>query len=208
MRGRFSLLLLVGANLLPLAGVFLWDWDVFLLLLLFWCENVIIGLFGIARLVVAADRDTIVSGLFHPLFFLVHYGGFMFGHFMVLFGMYANHMEDLGNSASPADYYTLVVENLNWVAIAGLFVSHGWSFVENFMGRNEYERLSPMQAMGLPYKRMVITHVALIFGGFFLIKQGQPLAGLILLVILKIALDVTFHRREHRNLGGASPGVE
>ena len=208
MKGRFSLLLLVGANLLPLAGVFLWDWDVFLLLLLFWCENVIIGLFGIARLVVAAERDTLVTGLFHPLFFLLHYGGFMYGHFMVLFGMYSGHIEEVGANATPADFYTLVVENLNWVAIAALFISHGWSFVENFMGRSEYERLSPMQAMGLPYKRMVITHVALIFGGFFLIKQGQPLAGLVLLVVLKIALDVTFHRREHRNLGGAAAAVE
>lgn len=208
MSGRFSLILLVGANLLPLAGVFLWDWDVFLLLLLFWCENVIIGLFGIARLVVAADRETLVTGLFHPLFFLVHYGGFMFGHFMVLFGLYTAHMEDLGDSASPADYYTLIVENLNWVALAALFVSHGWSFVENFMGRYEYERLSPMQAMGLPYKRMLITHVALIFGGFFLIEKGQPLAGLVLLVILKIGLDVTFHRKEHRKLGVAGVQVE
>ncbi|RZV34346.1 MAG: hypothetical protein EX272_12895 [Chromatiales bacterium] len=208
MTGRLSLILLVAANLLPLAGVFLWDWDVFFLLLLFWCENVIIGLFGIARLVVAADRDTVVTGLFHPLFFLVHYGGFMFGHFMVLFGMYSDHIEELGANASPADYYSLVVDNLNWVAIAALFISHGWSFVENFMGRQEYERLSPMQAMGLPYKRMVITHVALIFGGFFLIETGQPLVGLILLIFMKIALDVTFHRKEHRRLGEVSPQVE
>ena len=37
-----------------------------------------------------------------------------------------------------ADYYSLVIENLNWVAVAALFISHGWSFVENFMGRNEH----------------------------------------------------------------------
>ena len=208
MTGRLSLILLIAANLLPLAGVFLWDWDVFLLLLLFWCENVIIGLFGIARLVVAADRDTIVTGLFHPLFFLVHYGGFMFGHFMVLFGMYADHVAELGGDATAAGYYTLIIENLNWVAIAALFLSHGWSFVENFMGHTEYVRLSPMQAMSLPYKRMFITHVALIFGGFFLIETGQPLVGLILLVLMKIALDVTFHRKEHRKLGAVSLPVE
>ena len=50
MIGRVSLALLVVANLLPLVGVLFWDWDVFFLLLLFWCENVIIGLFGIARI--------------------------------------------------------------------------------------------------------------------------------------------------------------
>lgn len=204
MTGRVSLVLLVAANLLPLVGVFLWDWDVFFLLLLFWCENVVIGLFGIARLIVAANNDTIKEGLFLPLFFVVHYGGFMFGHFMVLFGMYSSNVEELGRSAQPEDYYRLVLENLNWIAVAAIFVSHGWSFVENFMGRSEHERLSPMQAMGLPYKRMFITHVALILGGFFLIERGQPLGGLVILILLKIGLDVTFHRREHRQLANAS----
>jgi len=201
MKGRWSLILLVAANLLPLAGVFLWDWDVFFLLLLFWCENVIIGLFGIARLVVAASNDTLREGLFLPLFFLVHYGGFMFGHFMVLFGMYSGHAEELGSLAQPVDYYRLVLDNLNWVAVVALFISHGWSFIENYMGRNEHERLSAMQAMGLPYKRMMITHVALIAGGFFLIESGQPVGGLVILLLLKIALDITFHRREHKQLG-------
>ena len=200
MTGRASLILLVTANLLPLAGVLLWDWDVFFLLLLFWCENVIIGLFGIARLIVAANNDTLREGLLLPLFFLVHYGGFMFGHFMVLFGMYSNYVEELGNNAQPEDYYRLVLENLSWIAIVAMFISHGWSFIENYMGRSEHERLSPMQAMGLPYKRMVITHVALILGGFFLIQNDQPFVGLVILVLLKIALDVTFHRREHEQL--------
>ena len=200
MTGRASLILLVTANLLPLAGVLLWDWDVFFLLLLFWCENVIIGLFGIARLIVAANNDTLKEGLLLPLFFLVHYGGFMFGHFMVLFGMYSNYVEELGRNAQPEDYYRLVLENLSWIAIVAMFISHGWSFIENYMGRSEHERLSPKQAMGLPYKRMVITHVALILGGFFLIRNDQPFAGLVVLVLLKIALDVTFHRREHEQL--------
>ena len=201
MTGRVSLILLVAANLLPLAGVFLWDWDVFFLLLIFWCENVIIGLFGIARLIVASNSDTIRDSVFLPLFFAAHYGGFMFGHFMVLFGMYSSHIDELGTRAQPADYYSLVIEHLNWVAVVAMFISHGWSFVENYMGRSEHERLTPSQAMALPYRRMMITHVALIVGGFFLIRNDQPLGGLVVLVLLKIALDVTFHRREHKRLG-------
>jgi len=85
MIGRVSLALFVVANLLPLVGVLFWDWDVFFLLLLFWCENVIIGLFGIARIIVSGTNENTFEGLFLPVFFLIHYGGFMFGHFMVLF---------------------------------------------------------------------------------------------------------------------------
>jgi hypothetical protein len=47
---------------------------------------------------------------------------------------------------------------------------------------------------------MVITHIALIFGGYFLVNQGQPVVGLAILVMLKIGLDIMFHLREHRRL--------
>jgi len=201
MIGRVSLALLIAANLLPLIGVLLWDWDVFFLLLLFWCENVIIGFFGIARMVVSSTTESTFEGLFLPVFFLVHYGGFMFGHFMVLFGMYSGSLEDVGRAVEPADYYRMVIENLNWVALLALFISHGWSFVENFMGHREHEKLTPQQAMALPYRRMFITHVALIAGGFLLIETGQPLGGLVLLILMKIGMDVTFHRKEHKRLG-------
>ena len=201
MIGRVSLALLVAANLLPLVGVLFWDWDVFALLLLFWCENVIIGVFGIARMVVSASSENTFEGLFLPVFFLVHYGGFMFGHFMVLLFMYSNSFLESGTDVKPADYYLIVIENLSWVALIALFVSHGWSFVENFMGNREHERITPGQAMALPYRRMMITHISLIVGGFFLIENGQPLAGLVLLILMKIVLDVIFHRREHKRLG-------
>ena len=200
MIGRYSIAVLIAANLLPLVGVLLWDWDVFFLLLLFWCENVIIGVFGIARLIVAGESENAVEGLFLPAFFLVHYGGFMFGHFMLLFALYSSHAAGAGQAAEPADYYSMAIEKLNWIAVVALFVSHGWSFIENYMGKREYENLRPGAAMALPYRRMMITHVALLVGGFFLVEQGQPLAGLVLLVLLKIVLDMTFHRHEHQRL--------
>ena len=134
MIGRVSLALLVAANLLPLIGVLLWDWDVFALLLLFWCENVIIGLFGIARMVVSGSEENAFEGLFLPLFFLVHYGGFMFGHLMVLVFMYSNSLPEAGSIVGPANSYRIVVENLSWVALIALFVSHGWSFGESTRG--------------------------------------------------------------------------
>ena len=68
---------------------------------------------------------------------------------------------------APADYYMLAVDNLTWVAIVALFVSHGWSFVEKYMGKSEHERLTPNQAMALPYRRMVITHT----------EVPEPIAG-------------------------------
>ena len=87
MRPGLPISLLIAANLLPVAGVLWLDWDVFGLLLLFWFENVVIGIYGIARIILSG-ADRVSDDLIAPLFFLAHYGLFMFVHFMVLFGLY------------------------------------------------------------------------------------------------------------------------
>ena len=53
---------------------------------------------------------------------------------MVLFGMFSGAFGEEGRLVEPSDYYGLILEHLNWVAVAALFLSHGWSFVENYMG--------------------------------------------------------------------------
>ena len=205
---RLPVFLLIGANLVPLFGALFLDWDVFTILLLFWFENVIIGLFGIARLIVSGQSDSAIAGLVQPLFFLVHYGGFMFGHLMILFGLFSPGADGSGQLEDPAQLLDLLRSNWLWLSVLALFVSHGWSFIENFMGRNEYAQLKPADAMALPYRRMMITHIALLFGALVLERTGQPLFGLVLLILLKIALDLTFHRKEHERLAGQGDALK
>jgi len=77
-------------------------------------------------------------------------------------------------------------------------VSHGISFVQNFLIKEEFRHATTEQLMQQPYKRIVLLHVAIIAGGFGVIALGSPLPLLVLIVIGKIALDIHFHRREHR----------
>ena len=193
-RLRISIVFLVVANLIPVFGVLFLDWDVFYLLLLFWYENVIIGIFGILKMLFSG------SDVFLSAFFTVHYGGFMFGHLMVLVGMFSG-FEGGPDSPGPSEVLREVILNTGTlISIAALFISHGWSFVTNFLRTDERNQLSGNQAMAMPYKRMIITHIALLVGGFFLTEMGQPVVGLLLLMGMKIALDVVFHRREHSGL--------
>jgi hypothetical protein len=70
-------LALVGANLIPLAGVLLLGWDLGAVMTLFWAENAVIGFYNLLKLAVVARWAVLVVGPF----FLGHYGGFMAGHF-------------------------------------------------------------------------------------------------------------------------------
>jgi hypothetical protein len=63
-RLRSSSAALIAANLLPLGGVLFRGWDVFLVMALFWLENVAIGLFAIAKIVASGSK----SGCGTPLF--------------------------------------------------------------------------------------------------------------------------------------------
>jgi hypothetical protein len=86
------------------------------------------------------------------------------------------------------------------VAIAGiaLFLSHGASFLFNYIGRAEYLTASPTRQMGAPYARVVVLHLTILFGAFAVAILGSPVVALLILVGLKTALDLGLHRREHR----------
>ena len=45
--------------------------------------------------------------------------------------------------------------------------------------------------------RLIILHITIIIGSFFVIGLGQPAFLVALLVILKTAADLFFHLREH-----------
>jgi energy-converting hydrogenase Eha subunit C len=54
--------------------------------------------------------------------------------------------------------------------------------------------------MGAPYGRILIMHFTVLLGGFGAALFGQPLAMLILLVLLKLGADIALHLREHDKL--------
>ena len=77
---RASAIVLVLANLVPLFGVLLFDWQVFDIVLLYWVENVVIGLVNVVRMLICGPvrRYPLVA------FFILHYGIFCFAHLQAL----------------------------------------------------------------------------------------------------------------------------
>lgn len=192
--GKLSLALLVASNLVPLAGALLFGWRIGDLMLLFWLESAIIGLFNILKIFRIAG----VSAIFYVLFFIGHFGIFMSVHLMLLFSLF---LENGDNSGTMTLAETAIIFYMLWPAILALFISHGFSFYENFLGRKEYLFLTVQDQMQKPYSRIVLLHVTLLIGGFLVMATTSTLVPLIMLMTMKIIVDIRAHRHEHQTAG-------
>jgi hypothetical protein len=207
-RTRISTLALLAGNVVPLLGVLLLGWRVEDVLVLYWIENLVVGVYAIARMLMVSP----VGGFFSGAFFAVHYGGFCAGHGLFLLSLLKLSGTDWFPDMSwpgPLVFVELlwrVVVKVTEIAPAGwvwatvaLLASHGVSLVINFWRGGEYRHKSINKIMMAPYPRMVALHVAIIAGGFAVMAMDSPLPMLGALVLLKVAIDVYLHRREHRD---------
>ena len=206
-RRNISLAALVVVNLIPLVGVILWDWDVASLVILYWSENVILGIYTLLKMLTKNP----VSGFFMGLFFTIHYGGFCAVHGLFVLALTTGDMPNfIEGDAWPffLIFVQLLVEVISqvlamappeWmIGFAALFVSHGISLCLNYFLGGEHKSQDLKSLMGAPYKRIVVLHIAIIAGGFGVAAFGSPTPLLVLLVLGKLGLDIWLHTKEHQ----------
>lgn len=191
-----SLLVLGLANALPIAGVLLLGWKVFPLVLLYWLENVVVGGFNVGKLLLARPQEPAysVGKLFIIPFFIFHFGMFTLVHGVFVFALFG--AKSLPRFDSLAELPAAIrAYHLGWGVLA-LVVSHGLSFYWNYFENGEYRRASLPILMMQPYARLVVLHLAVLFGGWIVLTLGSPLLALLVLVALKTAADVRAHQAE------------
>jgi hypothetical protein len=196
---------LILANLLPIFGVIFLDWKIFPILFLYWTENVIVGIFNVLKMAMASPENgnSKAAKLSIIPFFCVHYGLFTFVHgiFVIfVFGALAD-----GDISDPE--FSSIISSLSSVGIifgtVTLFMSHGLSFVINYIGKGEYKEAKLNSLMGQPYVRVVVLHLIIIFGGFLVVSLGSPEIAIIALIVIKLGIDILAHLRQHAR-GSAS----
>lgn len=210
-----SIKVLAVANLVPLLGVLLLDWDAAAIVLLYWIENLIIGLLNIFRMILVKVKSPSrqFQKLFMIPFFSVHFGGFCAAHgfFLLTFfkiGSDTNFFFPETPWAGPLVFIQLLVSvvmrlwesrppGLEWPTL-GLLVSHGISFIWNYVIGKEYLSLKLGDLMTRPYKRIVLMHVAIIAGGVPIMMVGSPVPLLCILIFLKTGMDIWLHVKSHR----------
>ena len=185
-------LALIGANLVPLAGVLFFGWDLAGVIVLFWAESAVIGFYTALKMAVVGK----LMALLAVPFFVGHFGGFMAGHFLFIDAFFVRGVDATGPAPGAREALQSIFDPL-WFSLAGLFISHGVSFYDNFLGRREYAHATMNALMVTPYNRIIVMQLALIFGGWIILLLMNPMPALALLVLLKTALDFTAHRTEH-----------
>lgn len=218
-----TVLFLILVNLIPIFGVLFLGWDLYSIMLLYWMENVIIGLFNIIKMLFASkieleggngdtssNQFTYAKSIFRigqklimTPFFIFHYGVFCLVHGMFIAMLFGMNERYNGTFESPVDYLLFSLlglgSGLSW-ALLSMVLSHGLSLVLNYFGQKEYLRVSVSEQMFQPYQRIMILHFTIILGGFLTLAVGAPVVALIFMAILKIAIDVWAHLREHKKL--------
>jgi hypothetical protein len=192
-----SVLVLIAANAIPLAGVMFWGWRVEEVVFLYWCENVVAGFCNLAAILggdPGPDRKGRSQGwfdkIFTAIFFSAHYGAFCAAHALLLaflfFGPQATEPNALLEilRARLSDPVTLA-------SLCALVASHGWSLYRDFATR-EFKGIDLNRLTARPYPRIVTTHIFILAGGVVVMKMAGTLAPIVLFVAIKTAFDLYF----------------
>ncbi|BAO43139.1 DUF6498-containing protein [Thiolapillus brandeum] len=187
---------LLLANLVTIVLAVLQGWDLLLVMWVYWCQSVIIGIFNFWRMLtlkkfttkglkmngspVAATDSTRRQVSF---FFLFHYGFF---HLVYLIFLLAGSTEgERPDFFSPGPLLMVLL----------FFINHAWSFFSN--RKREAEAVPNIGTlMFLPYARIIPMHLTLVLGGVLI--SGR--FWLVLFLALKTGADLIAHVAEHARL--------
>ena len=203
-----AVIALVAANLIPLLGVLFLDWSVWNILVIYWLENGIVGFINVLKMMAATGEDAgpgpaiTVNGqpatsMSKPAlvpFFVVHYGIFWFVHGIFVLTLPVFLMFGSGTTSMDLDPGAVLV------AAIALAISHGLSFLWNFLHGGEYRRVTAAGLMFAPYRRLIALHLTIIFGALAVMLTGAPTAVVAILVAVKTLLDLGLHLAEHRGV--------
>lgn len=190
--------LLIIVNLIPVYGVWFEGWNAAQVFLVYCLETVIIGLFTVVKLacvtLIVKPRDewnagkssVIVSGLFFILFFIVHYGIFVFVQTQIFFSV-----SGLVSDHSILGTYRQIPKVLGHEGQLLLLIFIIYYTLQNLFGfflSGEYKTISMMKLMFQPYARIFVQQLVVIVGSMFL-AFGAGKVFILVLALVKIYFE-------------------
>lgn len=182
---------LVIANLIPIVGVLFWGWELFDVVFVYWLESLIVGFFTMLKFLPIAHA----SSVFLIPFFWLHYGAFVCVHFLFIYATFGGG-EEMSFFIPPLDLLLTFIAGVVFGFVA-LFISHGHSFIANFMRRREYLHLTSERVMQAPYKRIIVLQLTIMMGAFGVMEFNWPVASMAAVIVVKTLFDIYTHYSAH-----------
>lgn len=208
-------LALIGANLVFLFVAAFRSWGYEYILAMLWWETVIIGFFNLGRILVVclkidgfgkyigfANLHTrLFTAFFLGMIFIMKFGGFAVGVGFVVLMAPAMFTDTDGDGIEASFDAANAVGPFILLPLIAIFLSHGISFFQNFVGRQEYKWSGLFKLMFWPYARLALL-MAVVLLGFLLAKSnpglGQASVFTMAVILVKLAVDWGTHKFEHR----------
>lgn len=203
--GQPLVVLGLAVDLFPIYGVLAFGWNAVPLVMLYWMENVIAGVLTIPRIVISGATYGgvgLAAGLGLSVFFVFHYGLFCFVHgtFLVVFiafgggalGEQSTFMMDIGGMFQFGMNSGLHVEYFVYAIIAFQVLVLFWEFLI----KGEWRTSNPMAEMFAPYRRIIVLHLAIFGGAFGLFLLGQPMIGVLALIVFRAVYGVVTNAKD------------
>ena len=187
-----SVTALLLSNFVTIVLAVLQQWDVHVLMWIYWGQSVVIGYFNVHRIMDLKEfstKDFRMNGkAVEPTpktqrqvagFFALHYGFFHFGYMIFL----------VKQTDTTAVFPVLSV----LLCILVFYINHRFSY--HYNQSREHDRVPNIGSiMFFPYVRIVPMHLMIVAGGLF---SGGSQVALLAFLLLKTAADVAMHVIEH-----------
>ena len=198
----------VVVDLLPIWAVLVWGWDAAALVMLYWLENVVIGVMTVARIVAAwigrKGLWGIIAGVWASALFILHYGLFNFGHGGILLEVFGrwDDLEGLdtlgGTLTSMLEAALIFAPHMAWV-LTVIFAWHIFVFVRDYIIGGVWLTAEPQDVAFEPYGRVIVFHVGVFIVAGALEYFGDPGIGALILVMARVLWGLKANMRFKSN---------
>lgn len=202
--------IILAVDLFPIIAVLTLGWGATPLVLLYWLENLIIGAVALARMIATSVKEHpigLIGMVFLGPFFTVHYGMFCFVHGIFVNAFAFGHTPGGGEAGFPSPVGLIgnaLSSGANMTTFVLVIIAlQVFLFVQDFILRGEYRRTTVDKEMMAPYGRIIVLHIGIFAGAFALAAIGEPLWGILGLIVLRALWGVFLSVRRRLRLDDA-----
>ena len=190
---------LIIVNLVPLYGVWFENWNAVQVFLVYCLETIIIGVFNIIKMasitLFVRPKDiweyngskTIVSGWYFILFFILHYGFFVFLQTQLFF-LVSGLVKSESIFGSYQQLSSLLGQDGKLLLL--IFITYYTTqYLFDFINNGQYKKVSQSRLMFQPYIRIFVQQMIVITGSIFL-RFGAGKIFILIVVAVKIFFEV------------------